>query len=92
MRDTKQAILSTALHLFAADGYEAVSVSQIAGALGMGKSALYKHYRNKRDIFDQIVAPMERMDAGADAGAIQRRHAGAAGPVQHGAVSLLDRG
>ena len=63
MRDTKQAILSTALHLFAADGYEAVSVSQIAGALGMGKSALYKHFRNKRDIFDQIVARMEQMDA-----------------------------
>ena len=63
MRDTKQAILSTALHLFAADGYEAVSVSQIAGALGMGKSALYRHYRNKRDIFDSIVERMYQIDA-----------------------------
>ena len=35
MTDTKEKILTTALHLFAKDGYEAVSVSLIAGALGM---------------------------------------------------------
>ena len=46
MGDTKEAILTTALQLFASDGYEAVSVSQIAGALGMTKGALYKHYKN----------------------------------------------
>lgn len=28
----------------------------------MSKSALYKHYKNKRDIFDHIVARMEQMD------------------------------
>ena len=61
---TKEKILRTALHLFAQDGYEAVSVSQIASALGMTKSALYKHYKNKQDIFDQIVVEMERQDAG----------------------------
>ena len=33
------------------DGYEAVCVSTIAGELGMTKGALYKHYKNKRDIF-----------------------------------------
>ena len=49
-----------ALHLFAKDGYEAVSVSAIAGELGMTKGALYKHYRSKRDIFDSILARMER--------------------------------
>ena len=63
MRDTKEAILTAALRLFARDGYEAVSVSQIAGELGMTKSALYRHYQNKRDIFEQILARMERMDA-----------------------------
>ena len=50
MGDTKEAILTTALQLFAGNGYEAVSVSEIAGALGMTKGALYKHYKNKRDI------------------------------------------
>ena len=63
MNDTKENILIAALHLFAQNGYEAVSVSDIAGVLGITKSALYKHYKNKRDIFDSIVARMERLDA-----------------------------
>ena len=63
MSDTKEKILTTALHLFGREGYEAVSVSAIAGALGMTKGALYKHYKNKRDIFDSIVARMYRLDA-----------------------------
>lgn len=63
MADTKEKILMTALHLFARDGYEAVSVSTIAGELGMTKGALYKHYKNKRDIFDSIVERMYQMDA-----------------------------
>lgn len=63
MTDTKEKILMTALHLFAKDGYEAVSVSTIAGELGMTKGALYKHYKNKRDIFDSIVERMYQLDA-----------------------------
>ena len=63
MPDTKENILHAALRLFARDGYEAASVSDIAGELGMTKGALYKHYRNKRDIFDSIVERMYRIDA-----------------------------
>ena len=63
MSDTKERILQTALRLFAKDGYEAVSVSDIASELGMTKSALYRHFVNKRDIFENIVARMERRDA-----------------------------
>ena len=63
MRDTKEMILPTALDLFAAQGYEAVSVSDIAGRLGITKAALYKHYRSKRDIFDSILRRMEQRDA-----------------------------
>ena len=63
MSDTKERILMTALRLFARDGYEAVSVSEIAGKLGMTKGALYKHYKNKRDIFDSIVARMFQLDS-----------------------------
>ena len=62
MKNTKEAILDTALHLFARDGYEAVSVSQIAGSLGMTKGALYRHYKNKHDIFLHIVRRMEQGD------------------------------
>ena len=65
MNDTKERILITALHLFARDGYEAVSVSDIAQALGMTKGALYKHYRNKRDIFDSMLKRMLELDSSA---------------------------
>ena len=54
MSATKEKIQLVALKLFAKNGYEAVSVSTIAGELGMTKGALYKHYKNKRDIFDSI--------------------------------------
>ena len=63
MSNTKEHILLTALRLFAKDGYEAVSVRAIAEELGMTKGALYKHYRNKREIFDSIVDRMEQRDA-----------------------------
>ena len=62
MGNRKEEILIVALHLFARDGYEAVSVSQIAGELGMTKGALYRHYKSKRDIFDCIVQRMEQQD------------------------------
>lgn len=62
MITTKEKILMTALRLFAKDGYEAVSVSTIAGELGITKGALYKHYKNKRDIFESIVQRMFEID------------------------------
>ena len=65
MNDTKERILTTALRLFARDGYEAVSVSDIAQALGMTKGALYKHYKNKRDLFDSMIARMLELDNSA---------------------------
>ena len=63
MGNRKEEILIVALHLFARDGYEAVSVSQIAGKLDMTKGALYRHYKSKRDIFDCIVQRMEQQDS-----------------------------
>lgn len=63
MGNRKEEILIVALHLFARDGYEAVSVSQIAGELDMTKGALYRHYKSKRDIFDCIVKRMEQQDS-----------------------------
>ena len=62
MADTREKILMTALQLFAKDGYEAVSVRNIAEELGITKGALYRHYKNKRDIFDNIVERMIQID------------------------------
>ena len=60
---TKERILSQALTLFAQKGYEAVSVEEIAAAVGIKAPSLYKHYKGKRDIFDHIVAHMNHQDA-----------------------------
>ncbi len=52
---TKERIMEEALNLFAARGFEAVSVRDIAAAVGIRESALYRHYKNKRDIYDCIL-------------------------------------
>ena len=62
MSQTKEQILLTALELFSQRGFDAVSVSDIAGKLGITKGALYKHYQSKRDIFDHIVRRMSELD------------------------------
>ena len=63
MENTKQKILDEALRLFARDGYEAVSVEQIASAVGIKAPSLYKHYKSKRDIFSSILQRMNELDA-----------------------------
>lgn len=53
--DTRQRILDKALELFAAQGYDAVSVNQIAAAAGIKAPSLYNHFASKQAIFDAIV-------------------------------------
>lgn len=53
--DTKQRILNRALELFAAKGYDSVSVGEIAGAVGIKAPSLYNHFSGKQAIFDAIV-------------------------------------
>ena len=65
MTDTKERIMQTALDMFSCRGYEAVSVSDIAGELGdYFKGALYRHYKS-RNISDHIIAHMETEDSQA---------------------------
>ena len=51
---TKQRILREALRSFSQKGYDAVSVEQIANAVGINAPSLYKHYKSKQDIFNAI--------------------------------------
>lgn len=60
--DTKQRILSESLRLFSENGYDAVSVAEIASAVGIKAPSLYKHYKSKRDIFDSILKRMSEAD------------------------------
>lgn len=62
MTDTGERILREALALFAQNGYEAVSMRDIAGRLGLSQAALYRHFAGKRDIFESIVRRMAETD------------------------------
>lgn len=57
-QSTKNKIIEEALSLFSEKGYSAVSVAQIAEAVGIRAPSLYKHYKSKQDIFDAILAKM----------------------------------
>lgn len=59
-RDTKQKILGAALDLFSVRGYDGVSVKDIAAAVGIKDSSLYKHYKSKREIFATLLEGMNR--------------------------------
>jgi AcrR family transcriptional regulator len=54
-RDTRQEILSTAKKLFNQRGYRAVSVQDIAGALGISKGNLTYHFKKKEHIVEAII-------------------------------------
>lgn len=53
--DTRKKILAKALKLFSQRVYDAVSVGDIAAAVGVKAPSLYNHFSGKRAIFDAIV-------------------------------------
>lgn len=53
--NTKKEILEAALELFSVQGFEATSISQIAGAVGIRKASLYSHFESKQAILDELV-------------------------------------
>lgn len=57
-RPTKERIVEEASRLFAKKGYGAVNVEEIAQAVGIKAPSLYKHYKNKQEIFDAVVQEM----------------------------------
>lgn len=52
---TKDRIMDVALHMFSERGYEAVSVRDICGEVGIKESTLYYHFKNKKDILDSLI-------------------------------------
>lgn len=52
---TRVRALSTALEMFSRDGYDAVSMRQIAEELGVTKAALYHHFSSKEEIARELV-------------------------------------
>lgn len=53
--NTKEKILNSALDLFAENGYNAVTVRDIAAKVGIKASSLYNHFENKQNILDELI-------------------------------------
>jgi AcrR family transcriptional regulator len=53
---TQDAILDAAFRAFATYGYRRTTMDDIAQGVGISRSALYLHYRNKEDILRSLAA------------------------------------
>jgi AcrR family transcriptional regulator len=69
-RQLRRALASAAVDLFAANGYEATTVDDIAVAAGVGRRTFFRYFDAKDDVLfanhDEIVAEMEEEFAAAD--------------------------
>ncbi len=52
---TKNKILNAAINLFSKNGYNGVSIRQIAKEVGIRESSIYNHYQNKQSILKAIL-------------------------------------
>lgn len=55
VRDTRRAVLDCAARLFRTQGYAAVSLRDIASAMGMKAGSLYYHFNSKEEIVIEIL-------------------------------------
>lgn len=53
-KDTKQKIIYAALEIFARDGYAGTNIKDIADEVGIVKSALYRHFESKEEIWNAV--------------------------------------
>ena len=56
---TKEKILDAALVSFAENGYKGTNLRDLAAGLELSKSALYRHYESKEDIWNAVIDQME---------------------------------
>lgn len=56
MTDTRTAILDAAARLYAADGYSAVSMRDVAAEVSMTQANLYYHFRDKAQLVEDTLA------------------------------------
>ena len=51
-------ILEAAIEVFASKGFYEAGIADIAGRLNIGHGTVYRYYKNKRDIFNAILADL----------------------------------
>ena len=60
MKTSDREILEVSLKLFSEKGFDGTTVRDIAKAIGITQSSLYKHYRSKEEILEKIFDEMRR--------------------------------
>ena len=64
MKPTAERVLDVAENLFAAKGYKATALGDIARGVGIRSPSLYNHFRNKAALYDAVLARLiERFSA-----------------------------
>ncbi|WP_192457315.1 multidrug efflux transporter transcriptional repressor AcrR [Musicola keenii] len=58
-QETRHQIMDAALRLFSENGVSSTSLSDIATAAGVTRGAIYWHFKNKAELFDEIWARTE---------------------------------
>jgi AcrR family transcriptional regulator len=58
-KGTKERIFDAAIDLFAENGYDGVSIRDIARAVDITEGAVYRHYASKEEILEAIFAYVE---------------------------------
>jgi AcrR family transcriptional regulator len=92
----RQLIIRAAAELFSRKGYADVSMGDVAEAVAIGPSALYRHFRGKQDLLATVVTEaLETLDAALAAAEAEADHpsgvvdALAAGVLAHRGVGVL---
>lgn len=69
-RNRRALLLAAAAELFAEHGYDQVGVGDVAAAVGIGPSALYRHFSGKQELLHQVIvggiAPIRDLVADLD--------------------------
>ena len=69
-RQLRRALATAAVDLFAANGYEATTIDDIAAAAGVGRRTFFRYFDSKDEVLfanhDEIVAEMEQVFETAD--------------------------
>lgn len=69
-RDRKQQIIAAARDRFWLQGYHQVGMAEVAAAVGIGASALYRHFRGKQEllvaVLDEDLTHLERVACDPD--------------------------
>ena len=56
-KGTKERILGAALDMFSQYGFAGTNIRELAGALGMGKSSMYRHFESKEELLTRCPRP-----------------------------------